>query len=112
MRMERVPAELVSTVITYAELSAGVLVGHDASSRATRMRTLTEATSLALLQVDVRAAEYWAQLRVHLAESGRRVNVNDLWIAAIALANGLPIVTQDDDFAALEDFPGFRLVRV
>ena len=112
LRRDLLPAELASTMITFAELSAGTLAAHDSASRARRMRTLTEATSLTLLEVDIRAAEYWAQLRVHLAQSGRRVPVNDLWIAAIALARSLPIVTQDDDFAALEDFPGVELIRV
>lgn len=106
------PTNNVTTVITWAELSAGVLSAPDSASRVRRMRTLTRLARAELLDVDVRAADRWAQLRVHLAESGRRVNVNDLWIAAIALANGLPIVTQDDDFAALEDFPGITLIHV
>ena len=38
--------------------------------------------------------------------------VNDVWIAAIALANELPIVTQDQDFDALADFPGITLIHV
>ena len=106
------PAENVTTVITWAELSAGVLSAPDPRSRMLRMRTLTSLAQTELLGVDVRAAEHWAQLRVHLGQSGRRLNVNDLWIAAIALANQLPIVTQDDDFAALEGFPGIHLVQV
>ncbi len=65
-----------------------------------------------LLQVDARAAARWAQLRLHLADSGRRAPVNDVWIAAISLAHRLPIVTQDSDFDALEDFPGIQLIRV
>lgn len=106
------PAQSATTVITFAELTAGVLSAGTDEQRSQRLRTLTRATSLPLLPVDVRAAEHWARLRVHLARSGRRVNVNDLWIAAIALANGLSIVTQDADFDALEDFPGLRLIRV
>ena len=45
-------------------------------------------------------------MRIYLLERGRRLNVNDLWIAAIAAANGLPIVTQDADFSALDGYPG------
>jgi len=45
-------------------------------------------------------------------ESGRRVNVNDMWIAATAMANQLPIVTQDDDFDALADLGGPVVIRV
>jgi predicted nucleic acid-binding protein len=112
LRRELLPTDLVSTVITFAELSAGALAAQDPAARAQRVRTLTEAASLAILDVDTRAAEYWAELRVHLGRSGRRVNINDLWIAAVALANGLPIVTQDQDFDALADFPGITLIHV
>lgn len=40
------------------------------------------------------------------------MNVNDLWIAAIAVANELPIVTQDAGFDALEGAPGVTVIRV
>jgi predicted nucleic acid-binding protein len=49
---------------------------------------------------------------VYLAETGRRMGINDLWIAAIAVSRGLPVVTQDDDFAALDGASGFAEVRV
>jgi predicted nucleic acid-binding protein len=64
------------------------------------------------LPVDEDAARVWARLRVHLAETGRRMGVNDLWIAAIAVARGLSVITQDDDFAALEGASGFAVIRV
>jgi predicted nucleic acid-binding protein len=112
IRFELLPAEAVSTVITLAELNAGVLAAPDTATRARRLRTLTDFSALELLDVDARAAEAWARLRVHLYENGRRMNVNDLWIAAIALANELPIVTQDDDFRVLDSFPGISIIRV
>jgi predicted nucleic acid-binding protein len=55
---------------------------------------------------------HWARLRVHLAHSGGRVNVNDLWIAAAAAAHGLPVVTQDDHFEPLEGAQGVAVIRV
>ncbi len=109
---EMLPDEAVTTVITWAELHAGVLAAPDERSRARRLRTLTQSATLTLLDVDASAAEAWAQLRVHVATTGRRVNVNDLWIAAIALSQSLAIVTQDDDFDALADFPGVKIIRV
>jgi predicted nucleic acid-binding protein len=51
-------------------------------------------------------------MRVFLAERRRRINVNDLWVASVALAHGLPIVTQDNDFTALEEFPGLSIIKV
>jgi predicted nucleic acid-binding protein len=106
------PEEGVSTVITLAELNAGVLAATESSIRAQRLRTLTRLASMELLGVDTSAAEMWAQMRVYLAERRRRINVNDLWIASIAVSRGLPIVTQDDDFSALEGFPELVVIVV
>ena len=65
-----------------------------------------------LLDVDPATALVWAQMRVHLAEAGRRANVNDLWIAACAASRGLPVVTQDDDFAPVQGIAGLVVIRV
>jgi predicted nucleic acid-binding protein len=62
--------------------------------------------------VDAGSALVWAQMRVELAEAGRRVNINDLWIAASAVRHGLPVVTQDDDFTAVEGIAGLAVIRV
>jgi len=106
------PDEVATTVITLAELNAGVLAAGTADIRARRLATLDAVADMVALPVDEDAAREWARLRVHLAEAGRRMGVNDLWIAAIAVARGLPIITQDDDFAALEGASGFAVIRV
>jgi len=62
--------------------------------------------------MDAAVAATWARLRVHLADAGRRINVDDLWVAATAATHGLPVVTQDDDFAPLEGVAGTRVVKV
>jgi predicted nucleic acid-binding protein len=64
------------------------------------------------LPVDEEAARLWALLRVHLAETGRRVRTNDLWIAAIAASKHLPLVTQHEDFDALEGVADLAIIRV
>lgn len=51
-------------------------------------------------------------MRIHLAESGRRVRINDLWIAAVAASRALPVITQDDDFAALDGAASVEIIRV
>lgn len=76
------------------------------------MRFLNGYSSRAALVADEAAAEHWARLRYRLAENGRRINVNDLWIASIALANGLPVVTQDRDFDVLEGLGGPAIIHV
>ncbi len=80
--------------------------------RAQRLATLESVADIETLPVDDDAARMWARLRIYLAEAGRRVRVNDLWIAAIAASKGLPVVTQDDDFAALDGAPNVTIIRV
>ena len=106
------PGEVATTVITLAELNAGVLAADTADIRARRLATLDAVADIMALPVDEEAAREWARLRVHLAETRLRMGVNDLWIASIAVSRGLPVITQDDDFAALEGASGFTAVRV
>jgi predicted nucleic acid-binding protein len=106
------PEEAWYSVVTLAELQAGVLAAADAETRARRLETLDGLATAELIGIDERVAMEWARLRVHLAEQGRRVNVNDLWIAASAVAHRLPIVTQDDDFDPLDGVRGLVVVRV
>ena len=113
-RVERteLPEETAVSVVTLAELQAGVLAAPDSGTRARRMETLDRLSHVLVVGVDEGAAMEWARLRVHLAEQGRHVNVNDLWIAASAVQHRLPIVTQDDDFDPLEGVRGLAVVKV
>ena len=109
---DALPDELFISVVTVAELQAGVLAASDTATRARRLATLDSVAGLEALPIDVVAAGHWATLRVRLAEEGRRVNVNDLWIAAVAAANDLPIVTQDSDYDPLAAIGGPPVIRV
>ncbi|WP_068398944.1 PIN domain-containing protein [Kribbia dieselivorans] len=108
----RLPEESLVCVITIAELQAGVLAAPSSVSRSRRLDTLAVAMDAEVLPVDVRAAQVWAEMRVLLHEAGRRLNVNDLWIAAIAVANDLPLVTQDDDFDPLAELGTLTVIKV
>ena len=108
----RFPAEIAVSVITIAELLAGVHAALVTETRARRLTTLDSLSTLTPLPVDETAAREWARMRFRLAEKQRRMNINDLWIAAIALAHGLPIVTQDRDYDILEGLGGPEVIAV
>ena len=55
------------------------------------------------LTVDEAVSEAWALLVSRLRAAGRKVPVNDSWIAAIAIAHRVPIVTQDSDYDSMPD---------
>ena len=106
------PDESAISVVTVAELHAGVLAALDTDARAKRMATLHATADIMVLPITEEAAVMWARMRVHLAEAGRRVNVNDLWIAATAAANGVPVISQDNDFQPLADVAGLTVIEV
>lgn len=106
------PDESIISAITIGELQAGVLAAADVDVRARRLATLEAVADIEVLVIDAQVAAAWATLRVHLAERGRRINVNDLWIAATAVANAIPVVSRDDDFGPLEGVGGLQVIRV
>lgn len=109
---ERLPEEGVMSVVTLGELHAGVLAAVDVDVRAVRMATLDAVGDIEVVPVGHAAGLVWARLRAHLASAGRRVPVNDLWIAASAVVVGVPVYTQDADYDPVAGVAGLEVVRV
>jgi hypothetical protein len=106
---ERMPTSAFVSVITIAELRLGVLTAQSLEDRAKRLATLRVAESLNPLPIDDAVADAWATMVGRLREAGRRVPVNDTWIAATAIARGIPIATQDTDY---DRMPGLSVIRL
>lgn len=97
------------SVITVGELRLGVLAATDGPTRARRLETLSRAEALEPLPVDAAVAHAWAALRLALRDESRRMPLNDSWIAATAIANRIPVVSQDEDY---DQAPGLEVIRV
>lgn len=103
------PQEIAVSVVTIGELRLGVLAAADSPTRAQRLETLTRAEAFDPIPVDGAVARAWATLRQALRDHGRRMPLNDSWIAATAIAHGLPVVSQDGDY---DGVPGLTVIRV
>lgn len=103
--------ELAVSVVTLAELEAGVLRRSiESEVRARRLATLSYVReTYEALDVDQDTAREFARIAAQLRDGGRSVRVNDAWIAATALANGAGVVTADRDF---ELMPGLEVTLV
>ncbi len=110
--VDKLPDLSVISVITVAELHAGVLIATDTATRASRLSAMEAISEIEQLPIDAAVASAWASMRVRLAEVGRRINVNDLWIAATAVARDLTVFTQDSDYSVLADLGGPPVVLV
>jgi predicted nucleic acid-binding protein len=107
--VERMPPSLAVSTVTIAELKLGVLAATNATSRAARLRTLGDALALTPLAVDDHVADAWAELLTALRGVGRHLPGNDSWIAATAIAHGMPIATQDNDY---DGTPGLEVIKL
>ena len=103
------PQRIAVSVVTIGELRLGVLAAADGPARARRLETVSRADALEPLPIDSSVAHAWATLRLALRDAGRRMPLNDSWIAATAIARHLPVVAQDADY---DGVPGHQVIRV
>lgn len=103
------PAELLISAVTLAEIAAGPHATRDADERARRQERLqrTEAT-FEPLPIDVDVARAYGRAYAAVAPGGSKIRSRrgfDLLIAATAVAAGLPLYTRNpQDFAELRGF--------
>src|SRR5437763_14744739 len=101
------PPEPLISAITLAELSVGPLVATTEEDRAARLAHLQQAEAdFDSLPFDAAAARVFGRVAVSLRRAGRKPSARsyDAMIAAIALANELPVYTCNPaDFAGIDD---------
>ena len=105
----RLPDQVAVPVVALAELRLGVLLAKTDEARIMRLSTLEFARTLSPVPIDTRVGEVWAELSARLKGVGKKMPVNDSWIAAIAIANEMAVVTQDQDY---DDVPGLAVVKI
>lgn len=97
------------SVVTLGELRLGVLRARDPEALSRRLSTYQLAQRFEALTVDEAVSDAWALLVSRLREAGKRVPINDSWIAATAIAHQVPIVTQDADY---DSMPEVQVIKV
>jgi tRNA(fMet)-specific endonuclease VapC len=107
------PAEPLITAVTLAELAVGPLVAVSDEERARRQAHLQQAEAdFAPLPFDADAARAFGQVAASLRRTGRKAAARayDAMIAAIALANDLPVYTcNPGDFSGID---GLEVITV
>ncbi len=85
------------------------LDAYRAQSAANELRKVTRLVGFAtVLDCDAITAELYGQVKHALWQQGRPIPENDIWIAETALQYGLPLVSGDAHFAAVN---GLTLVQ-
>lgn len=106
LTVDQLPAELLTSTVSLAELSAGVHSAVDGVERARRvLRVQRVEATFNPLPFDAEAARQYGIIAARVISMGRkpRRRVADLMIASIAAANKLPLFTTNPaDFRGLE----------
>ena len=99
------PAHVAVSVVTIGELQLGVLAAEEAPARARRADTLALARAADPIPISEAVMVAWARLVRECRRAGihRTVKLTDALIAATAIAHGLPVITQDDDYSLIAD---------
>jgi tRNA(fMet)-specific endonuclease VapC len=89
------PTDIVICSVVVGELIYGAERAATAHRANNRMRVEQLRRQFVSLPFDDSSAEEYGRVRAHLAFLGTPIGPNDLMIAAIALANGLTLVTNN-----------------
>ena len=107
LKPEHLPPEPLITTVTLAELSVGPLTADSEAVVAERQAHLQMAEAdFTPLPFDAAAARAFGRVAASLRRAGRKSSARtfDAMIAAIALANDLPVHTcNPDDFARIDE---------
>lgn len=99
------PDRVAVSVVTIGELQLGVLGAAGDDLRARRADTLALARAADPIPISEAVMGAWARLVADCRAAGvhRAIKLTDSLIAATAIEHGLPVVTQDGDFARLAE---------
>ena len=111
LRVADIPDGPVISVVTLAELRLAILNAGDTPTQARCLQTLERALRVQAIPIDETIAFNWAVLR-SAARSLSQSRINDLWIAATAMALRVPVVTQDEGFVRLSQVGGPEAILI
>jgi tRNA(fMet)-specific endonuclease VapC len=99
------PGSLGISIITWGELCSGAAKSTDPGR--VQLRLDAFARELDVLDLPAAAGLHYGNVRAALQKAGTPIGNNDLWIAAHALALGVPLVS--NNLREFERVPGLKL---
>lgn len=90
--------ELYVPFVVVAELRGGFLSGTRSAENEKSLSRVLSSDRTRVLFADHETTHHYAAVYSQLRRMGRPVPINDLWIAALCLQNGLPLFTRDRHF--------------
>ncbi len=85
-------------IIVLGELYFGIFDGSKKENNALRLRQFLNSSRVEILHINEGASKLFGELSAQLKKTGKPIQQNDIWIAAICKQYGYTLATADKDF--------------
>jgi tRNA(fMet)-specific endonuclease VapC len=92
--------KLYTSVIVLGELLYGAL--NSSKPKENTQKILEFIKFCEVLEITMRTAKKYAEVKTNLRKKGRPIPENDIWIASTALEWGLRVISRDDHFLEID----------
>jgi predicted nucleic acid-binding protein len=101
--------ELYLPTIVIAELTYGFMKGTRQEYNEKKLQEIVSKLHISIIDIDKNVARKYALIYLHLVTKGRKIPINDVWIAACCMDIGGTLLSRDNHFAAIDLIDHFPL---
>ena len=94
--------ELYLPAIVIAELTYGFMKGARQEENEIKLQQIIDQLQIGIIDVDKEVARKYALIYLHLVKKGRKMPINDVWIAACCMKIGGTLFSRDRHFEQIE----------
>jgi tRNA(fMet)-specific endonuclease VapC len=94
--------ELYLPTIVIAELTYGFMKGTQLEYNERKLQEIISKLDICVIDIDRNVSRKYALIYLHLFTKGRKIPINDVWIAACCISIGGTLFTRDSHFAAID----------
>lgn len=94
--------EIYLPAIVIAELTFGFMKGSRQEKNEKKLQYIISQLQITIIDINKDVARKYALIYLHLVKKGRKIPINDVWIAASCMEVGGTLFTGDSHFEAVE----------
>lgn len=94
--------ELYLPTIVIAELTYGFMKGTRLEYNERKLQEIISKLDIGIINIDRNVSRKYALIYLHLVKKGRKIPINDVWIAACCISIGGTLFTRDSHFTAID----------
>ena len=94
--------EILINPIVIAEMLIGFKLGTKEEQNKNESYEFLDSPRLSVFEIGEMTAEHYSNIFLQLKKSGKPIPTNNIWIAASAMENGMPLATFDKHFSNIQ----------